>query len=264
MNALFVNGNWLNQMQKVLLTLVASICFETFVFCQGINLMDSRKPRYVSKYQFGVQVVPFLMVPRLITTGPMAVGNVLVSYHDFANANPSLQAGFFLNRQFNDRWLLRLDATLLERRITYWLQDRFSFNAQSESAIATTVHTAVTAHIRIFRRLHVGGGIGTQFNFVSGYPFDPLTNITFRDVAYELAHNTIRPVTLHAQYGLIWKFTKWNVGLMLQQSLNSFNTPLVFQGREYDFVQLYTQIYTLNLGYVLAPPKRPRKREHGV
>jgi hypothetical protein len=233
-------------------------CCRLPCFGQGISVQNSRRPIHLSKYQFGVQVVPFFIVPRVVTAGTVAVGDLLVSFTNFANANPSLQAGFFLNRQFNDRWPLRLDATLLHRSVKYRLEDNY-WNVFTTGVSAPSAHTSATAYFRLLRRLHVGGGIGAQFHFVSHIP--PISNPDFRDAVYALSNHSVRPVTLHYQWGAIWKFTKWNFGFMTQQSLNSFTTPFALNGQEYDLVQLHTRIYTLNLGYVLAPPKRPRKRE---
>jgi hypothetical protein len=229
---------------------------------QNINGLDTSRRAAMPEFQFGIQVAPYFLVPFVQTPGAIRMEDFIVRVEDFSYTNPDLrQIGFFLNYHRNKRLSFRLDATLLDRRFIYFVnyqpgQLPFPLRSASWHVIAPTVGFMATGSVRLLRNLHVGAGLGTQLHFVqkraSEHPdFGPI---------FSTLNETVVPATWHTQSGVTLKLTKWSFGIAVQQSLNSFIRPAGLNGEEYDFGTLNTRLYLLNVGYVLAPRMKPRKK----
>jgi hypothetical protein len=233
--------------------------FATFIFLSS-HYLGAQYQYKLPPSSFGFQLSPFLIGSPNLGRSIILADSLLVGLEDLANANPSLQAGFFFEGQISERWRLRVDANLMHRSVWHVIVDNpwrgfFQTKITPAASILITVSLPLQIQYQLHKKLHVGAGLATQIHF--GPRESSYNNWSRPDIMLanrvEQAH---RNVTLHAQYGIFWHSYRWTFGLSMQESLMSITTGFEWRGINYELPELNTKIYYLNIGYRLVPAKR--------
>lgn len=208
------------------------------------------------KSSFGFQVSPFVVASNNLGASILLADSMQVSIDNLANANPSLQGGFFFERQVSERWRFRGDVNLMHRSIWYRVVDNpwlgfFQTRITVDNTVLITINTPIVLQYRFYKRLHLSGGFAAQFHFGSREFENPRRPDLVVISRLRTAH---RDVTLHFQYGLHWHMLRWSVGFSVQQSMTPLTTGFEYLGDYYRLPELNTKMYFLNLGYRILPP----------
>lgn len=231
------------------------IATTVFFLANGLSAQNKLPTR-----SFGVQLSPFLIGSPNLGKSIILPDSLLLGIEDLANANPSLQVGFFFERRFSERWLFRVDANLMHRSIWYMIIDNpwggfFQAKRTPAASILVTVNLPIQIQYRLHRRLHVSGGLATQFHFG---PRESINNNSSRPelMLASRVEQGYRSITLHTQYGLFWHTPTWSLGFSSQQSLTSITTGFEWRGLNYELPELNTRIYYINIGYRILPSRK--------
>lgn len=215
------------------------------------------------RWEFGVQLAPFVIATEDLRTKMILMDSLLLGITAAHRANPSISIGTFAHFQLSKRLMLRGEAGLMDRAIFYAVTNPFQGLLRDKftsGAIATTVNSALTLHYRLSRKLTVGTGLATQMHFTRNFEID-LARSSRPDLARVLnqADQAVKPVTLHHQISILWHLGRCNLGVSFQRSLNSMTTSVEHNGVRYPLPTLHTEIYYLNIGYVLLPIRKKSK-----
>lgn len=229
------------------------VCWKAHVLKAQVNDLQMKK-----RTEFGFQISPFALVAASPLQG-LLLDTVLLQMTNVANANPSLQAGFFVNYRHSKKWGLRVEANLMHRSIFYSISYPFRgvfSDMFTKAAIAPTVNTSWALHYRLTNRLSVGAGLAGQFHFtINGDIVPDPTNPVFAPVLNQV-DRAVKPVTWHSQLSFVWYLKRWNLGFSWQRSLNSMTTSIAYNGQKYPLPILHTEFFYLNIGDVLLPARK--------
>lgn len=215
------------------------------------------------KWEMGVHLSPFAVATEDLRGKSIMVDSMHLSITNGLRSNPSLQIGLFLHYQYTQRWSIRAEASIMDRAVMYAVVNPMRgrvLDKWTSGAIAATVNTALNLHFQMSRGFSVGFGFAGQFHFPDDATID-YHRPADRDFAMLLnqTHKAIKPVTTHAQLSFLWRHKRWNISGSLQRSLSSITTQVVHRNQVYPLPPLHTEIYFVNIGYVLLPSRNKKK-----